>query len=55
MLPDLQTAVDSGQPVLKVDSIKYVYTFRNQVNGLVLSSFEFTIYIYYIINYLTQI
>ncbi|GES89790.1 importin-alpha export receptor [Rhizophagus clarus] len=31
MLPDLQTAVDSGQPVLKVDSIKYVYTFRNQM------------------------
>ncbi|RIA85430.1 exportin-2-like protein [Glomus cerebriforme] len=31
MLPDLQTAVDSGQPVLKVDSIKYIYTFRNQM------------------------
>jgi hypothetical protein len=40
MLPDLQTAVDSGQPVLKVDSIKYVYTFRNQVNELIFNLFK---------------
>ncbi|CAG8634271.1 1770_t:CDS:10 [Funneliformis caledonium] len=31
VLEDLQTAVVSGQPVLKVDAIKYVYTFRNQM------------------------
>ncbi|CAI2184350.1 8284_t:CDS:10 [Funneliformis geosporum] len=31
VLQDLQTAVVSGQPVLKVDAIKYVYTFRNQM------------------------
>ncbi|CAG8591612.1 7963_t:CDS:10 [Diversispora eburnea] len=27
ILPDLQTPFDSGQPVLKVDAIKYLYTF----------------------------
>ncbi|CAG8652097.1 4029_t:CDS:10, partial [Dentiscutata erythropus] len=32
ILPDLQTPVDSGQPVLKVDAIKYLYTFRNQMS-----------------------
>ncbi|RHZ79547.1 hypothetical protein Glove_144g27 [Diversispora epigaea] len=32
ILPDLQTPVDSGQPVLKVDAVKYLYTFRNQMN-----------------------
>ncbi|CAG8606090.1 18357_t:CDS:10 [Acaulospora morrowiae] len=31
ILPDLQTPIDSGQPVLKVDAIKYLYTFRNQM------------------------
>ncbi|RIB01856.1 chromosome segregation 1-like protein [Gigaspora rosea] len=32
VLPDLQAPVDSGQPVLKVDAIKYLYTFRNQMS-----------------------
>ncbi|CAJ0827739.1 2871_t:CDS:10 [Entrophospora sp. SA101] len=38
VLPDLQTVVDSGEPVLKVDAIKYIYTFRNQMNKSQLTS-----------------
>ncbi|KAG9304522.1 hypothetical protein G9A89_020086 [Geosiphon pyriformis] len=32
VLPDLQTPVDSEPAVLKVDAIKYLYTFRNQMS-----------------------
>lgn len=31
MLVDLQSNVNSELPILKVDAIKYVYTFRNQL------------------------
>ncbi|CAG8549645.1 9435_t:CDS:2, partial [Racocetra fulgida] len=39
ILPDLQTPVDSGQPVLKVDAIKYLYTFRNQAEFILIGIF----------------
>jgi exportin-2 (importin alpha re-exporter) len=29
---DLQAPTDSVHPILQVDAIKYLYTFRNQVN-----------------------
>ncbi|CAG8478060.1 8971_t:CDS:10 [Ambispora gerdemannii] len=32
VLPDFQTPVDSEPAVLKVDAIKYLYTFRNQMS-----------------------
>ena len=31
ILGDLETDVDAGSPILKVDAIKFLYTFRSQV------------------------
>lgn len=35
ILADLQTDVNAGVPILKVDAIKYLYTFRSQVSMMV--------------------
>ncbi|CAG8538941.1 11296_t:CDS:10 [Paraglomus occultum] len=32
ILPDLKTPIDSGSAILKVDALKYLYTFRNQMS-----------------------